>query len=88
MSDQSDKHIDVRQVLNLFQHIQERGEVENGVHKWQGISADSGFDGYSVSLSYRSLELRIHFHNKYDLEYDNEDDLKHVLKIMREVEPD
>ena len=88
MTDVSDKHIDIPQVLNLFQHIQERGDANNGVHKWRGITADSGFDGYSISLSYRSLELRIHFHNKYDLEYDKEDDLKHVLKVMKEVEPD
>lgn len=63
--------LNIHQVLSVYQSIVTHGRENNGRHSLNGIEADSGFDGYTVTLSDDKVCLTLHFHNHYDLNSPN-----------------
>jgi len=64
--------LNVHQVLKVFQKIIAHGTERQGVHHLDGITADSGFDGYTVTLSDQDVTLTLQFHNSYHLSSKNQ----------------
>lgn len=64
----TDLKLEVAKALSVFNRIVEQGERQkNGHHLFQGVSAETGYDGYTVSLYDAGARLDIFFHNKFKL---------------------
>ena len=61
--------INIKQALRVFQVIITDGKHANGEHHLNGLSANSGYDGYSVTIHNDYVSLSIHFHNSMNFEY-------------------
>lgn len=68
--------IDVRRALQVFHYIREHGQKDEGVYRYNGLNAESDFDGYTVSLYNDYARLDILFHNRFTLDYSNEKELE------------
>ncbi|WP_440056517.1 DUF3081 domain-containing protein (plasmid) [Pseudoalteromonas sp. T1lg65] len=83
--------LDSRFLLNVFEYIQQHGEsTENGKF-YEGVTAFSDPDGYTIYLQGSGVMLRSGFHNTYHLDYQHEkhkDDfinkLKHIYNKANE----
>ena len=63
--------IDVRQALRVFDIITRHGKQEAGEYLLNGLKANSGFDGYTVTLRNDYVTLDIFFHNKFSFQFSN-----------------
>jgi hypothetical protein len=63
MSD-GERKIDVRLALRAYQNLLEFGVRDAEGHHLDGLTANSDFDGYTVTLSDRAVTVRLLFHNK------------------------
>ncbi len=52
------------QALRAYQYIIDHGERDQGGHVLCGITAQTDYDGYSMTLSDGETTLRLLFHNK------------------------
>ncbi len=80
-----DDKLNIHRALRVFHRIHEQGEVVDGQHCLNGIYAQTDFDGYTVTLSNKDVELSIFFHNKYQLTSKNDfalQDFLNTLKIL------
>lgn len=57
--------IDVGRALRAFQEVIDHGERTERGHEYQGLIADSGIDGYTVTLSDGAVTLTIQFHQSF-----------------------
>lgn len=77
--------IDLHQVLRVFHVIMEYGEKIGNEKSLDGLFANSGFDGYSISLRDDKTNLSIGFHNTLNLQSKNADAeavfLKRIINI-------
>ena len=63
-----DRKVDVALALRAYQNILKFGERENGVFVYEGMTASTDFDGYTITLSDGSISLRVFFHNRFAME--------------------
>lgn len=64
-------NLESKLILQVYELIHQHGEVyEQGKH-YEGITAFSDIDGYTIYLQGNGVLLRFGFHNKYDLEYEH-----------------
>lgn len=66
-----DSKIKVRQALRVFNRIVSEGQKKGASYQMNGINAETGFDGYTVSLFNDYVRLDIFFHNKHRFEFTN-----------------
>lgn len=59
--------IDINQALLAFDKIRELGNKSADGFEYEGICANTDFDGYTVILKDKLACLTIYFHNKYEL---------------------
>ena len=78
--------IDISQALTVFDIITRKGQQEGSCYRLSGIVANAGFDGYSVSLSNDYVELVIHFHNIFTLNYSSKKELMQFLANLSLIE--
>ena len=66
-----DARLDVRLVLRVFNSVRDRGQKRGDLYVWQGMTASSDFDGYTLALSDSHCTVTVRFHNKYTLDSPN-----------------
>lgn len=66
-----DARLDIRLVLRAFNTVRDRGEKRGDGYFWQGITASSDFDGYTLELNDGHCTLTVRFHNKYTFDSPN-----------------
>ncbi|MCO7190543.1 MULTISPECIES: DUF3081 domain-containing protein [unclassified Pseudoalteromonas] len=64
--------IDSRQILAVYEYIQQHGEADENGKLFEGIRAYSDPDGYTIYLEGSALLLRFGFHNTYHMDYQHE----------------
>lgn len=75
--------IDISIALLAFDKVVQQGEkVEQG-HTFEGLTASSDFDGYTLVLQDKLSTLTIFFHNKYELEGP---DSKAMDRLIKNIE--
>lgn len=57
--------------LKSFSKIAQLGVRKDGGHIYNGIMAQSSYDGYTITLSNADVELSIFFHNKHKITFKN-----------------
>lgn len=74
MSDDKEHKVKVRELLEVFQHIQDHGDDSENGKVLGGVVANVGFDGYSVILTNLdgSVQITVLFHNKHHCQYDSD----------------
>ncbi len=78
--------LDIHQVLSVYSTIIDNGEKsENGTMLF-GMTALSSFDGYVVELTDGTVNLTVHFHNKYQLDYPNQIALQSFLEKIERLD--
>lgn len=60
--------IDINLALLAFDKVVKQGIKSEDGHTFEGITASSDFDGYTLVLQDKLSSLTIFFHNKYELE--------------------
>ena len=77
--------LDNKLILKAFSIIRERGEqVEKG-HFFEGVTAYTDFDGYTLYFETKNVLMSFGFHNTYHLDYHSERDKKDFLQKMRNI---
>lgn len=61
--------VDVRKALRVFQVMLDQGENIDGEYHFDGLKADPGIDGYSVTIRNDYVTLVVQFHSKFNLDY-------------------
>ena len=78
--------IDQRMVLDAYETIHEYGKADDeGRRTLEGITGYTDFDGYTVYLEGHGVKMRLEFHNKYHLDYDNERQFEHFMKALENI---
>ncbi|WP_404400667.1 DUF3081 domain-containing protein [Idiomarina seosinensis] len=77
--------IDFRLILDAYEKIHEHGEARQGQHLLEGIKAFTDHDGYTVFLEGQGVKLRLEFHNKYHLDYDNGSQLDKFIRALKSI---
>lgn len=84
-----DHKIEVRTALSVFEKITRLGHKDGDSWTLDQMSADTGFDGYSVTLRDRHATLTVNFHNTYTLDCANgralEEFVAHLERINNSV---
>lgn len=77
--------IDFRLILDAYEKIHTHGEAQQGQHVLEGITAFTDHDGYTVFLEGHGVKMRLEFHNKYHLDYDNGDQLDKFIRALKSI---
>lgn len=83
--------IDIYQALKVFNKITEFGEKHpgesgyNSTYHLCGLHAETGYDGYTITLSDGRTSLNIYFHNKYQFEYPDNEAFENFMRRFSEV---
>ncbi|KAF7764567.1 hypothetical protein PCIT_b0603 [Pseudoalteromonas citrea] len=83
--------IDSKTILSVFEFVQKNGEqTQQGKH-FQGLTAFSDFDGYTVYLQGSGVVMRYGFHNTYHLDYEHDKQkydflskIEHIYKLAEQ----
>ena len=81
-----EEHFDINQALRAFNKIVTHGVEDNDNYNYQGITAWSDFDGYTLQLSDEDVSLSIYFHNKYEFDYANSHQLKVFINKLKAID--
>ncbi|TKB43247.1 DUF3081 family protein [Thalassotalea mangrovi] len=60
--------IDLKQALRVCNKIISHGQRIDGAYKLGDLTAESDYDGYTLTLSDHAVKLHIFFHNKHQLD--------------------
>lgn len=63
--------LDAKLLLKVFDLIYQKGEDFEDGKLYQGITAFSDIDGYTIYLKGNGVLLRFGFHNTYHLDYEH-----------------
>lgn len=80
--------IDQRLMLDVFEKIHQHGKAEQGQHTLEGITAYTDHDGYTVYLEGHQVKMRLEFHNKYHLDYENQRDFDLFMGKLNQINRD
>ncbi|AIV07937.1 DUF3081 domain-containing protein [Vibrio owensii] len=64
--------LDATKVLQAYECVMNNGTPTEFGKMYEGVEAFSDYDGYNVFLRGNGVELKVGFHNTYQLEYDQE----------------
>lgn len=64
--------LDTGKALRAYELIMERGTPTEHGKIYGGLEAYSDYDGYNVYMRGNGVELKVGFHNTYELDYDQE----------------
>ncbi|MBQ4833454.1 DUF3081 family protein [Pseudoalteromonas sp. MMG010] len=77
--------IDNKLILSVYERIQQRGNNSHQAMHYQGITAFSDIDGYTLYLQGSGVLLRFGFHNTYHLKYEYEKQKDDFLKKLTQI---
>ncbi|MCQ8878431.1 DUF3081 domain-containing protein [Pseudoalteromonas shioyasakiensis] len=80
--------IDGKHILSAYERIIQHGENTTDGKLYQGVTAFSDIDGYTIYLKGSGVLLRFGFHNTYHLDYEHDkhkdDFLQKLSNIINE----
>lgn len=62
-----DTAIDIKQILRVINKITRFGQKVGNQFRLGDLSAETDFDGYTVTLADQTVSLAVYFHNKHHL---------------------
>lgn len=74
--------LDSNQLLQAYNIVMEYGEPTEIGKQYQGIEAFSDYDGYSIYLRGKGVQLKLGFHNTYHLDYALEAQKERFLRAL------
>ncbi|TMO58347.1 DUF3081 family protein [Pseudoalteromonas aurantia] len=77
--------INSKTILSVFEFIQKYGEQTNDGKHYQGLTAFSDFDGYTVYLTGSGVMMRYGFHNTYHLDYEHDKQKHDFLSKVEQI---
>lgn len=77
--------LDNKQILAVYERIQKRGEANDEGKHYQGVTAFSDIDGYTIYLQGSGVLLRFGFHNTYHLDYEHDKHKDDFLKKLNNI---
>ncbi|RUO37987.1 DUF3081 domain-containing protein [Aliidiomarina taiwanensis] len=81
--------IDTRLMLQAYEKITTHGEEVPGdidkMHRLEGVTAFSDFDGYTLYLQDAEVKLQTGFHNTYKLDYDTNRALDNFIRKLKHI---
>ena len=77
--------LDNKLILKAFHLIREKGEKSQQGHIFEGVTAYTDYDGYTIYFETRGVVMSFGFHNTYHLDYQSERDKKDFLKKMNYI---
>jgi hypothetical protein len=80
-----EKRVDTHRALLGFEAIRSQGEKVDGAYCYEGFTATTDYDGYTLYITDNRVTLTLFFHNKYDVQFDNERDLDSFLRRLYAV---
>lgn len=63
----SHKALDFHKILLASENVRLNGDKSSGLYTLNGITLDTGYDGYSITLKNNEVSLTLHFHNTFNL---------------------
>ena len=83
------KKLDVMQALQVVDKITVHGVKQGHGYSLDGLHATPSYDGYTVTLSDKVVDLNIYFHNTFTFEYKTSKQLgEFMLKLERVASTD
>ncbi|MFU8814723.1 MAG: DUF3081 family protein [Pseudomonadales bacterium] len=83
--DTQERKIDVRLALRAYEKVVAHGAREGDVHRLDGLTASSDFDGYTVMLSDGVVTVRLLFHNQVSIEAHSGKALENFVQRIQRV---
>ncbi|WP_158638097.1 DUF3081 family protein [Shewanella donghaensis] len=83
--------IDIYEALKVFNKITDMGEKipaevgSTSSYQLCGLNAETGFDGYTITLSDGRTSLTIFFHNKYQFDYPDNASFENFMARFKDV---
>lgn len=81
--------IDTRLMLQAYEKITTHGEKLAGeidnMHRLEGVTAFSDFDGYTLYLEDAEVKLQTGFHNTYKLDYNSNRALENFIRKLKYI---
>ena len=77
--------IDINLALLAFDKIRQVGEQSQQGCTFEGVTASSDFDGYTLVLQDKLSSLTIFFHNKYELEGPDSKAMDRLVKNIEHI---
>lgn len=78
--------VDTKMLLRVYEKITSLGVKSNDGHCFEGVTAFSDFDGYTIFLQDAKVSLSYGFHNTYHFEYSSNSDFTDFLKKLRNID--
>ena len=78
-------NIDVRTALAVFEKVSRLGVKSGDDWVFDQMRANSGFDGYTVTLSDQYATLTVNFHNTFHVDCDSHQDLQSFVEHLEHI---
>ncbi|KZN46235.1 DUF3081 domain-containing protein [Pseudoalteromonas luteoviolacea] len=72
-------------ILKVYEHIRQQGQEYEEGKQFEGITAFSDPDGYTIYLKGSGVFLRFGFHNTYQFNYDKESQKADFMKKVHYI---
>lgn len=83
---ETDARLDIRLVLRVFNTVRDRGQKRGDRYFWQGMTASSDFDGYTLVLNDGHCTLTVRFHNKYTFDSPNRALRQQFINLLKRID--
>jgi hypothetical protein len=78
--------IDVNLALRVYEKICRLGTKQQDNYLYEGLSASSDWDGYTIVVSNAQLELSVFFHNKYQFSSHDDKAIERFIKQLKFID--
>lgn len=77
--------LDVRLLLQAFNIVTAKGQLNDGVYSLDSVEAFTDFDGYTCFLKYQQVMVTLMFHNKYQVDSPSEEALERFERRLNKL---
>ena len=77
-----EKKIEARKALQAFHTIQACGTKTRHGYTYNGLTAETSFDGYTLIIKDQYVELFLYFHNTFKVHYQNRYHLQQFIESL------
>ncbi len=78
-----EKHLDPKVLMLAAQTVRQQGERSEGEsYHLDGVTLNTGYDGYTITLSNALCSITLFFHNKIKADYQNLQDLERFYQAL------
>ena len=81
----SHRALDFHKILLASENIRLHGEKSHELYILDGVSLNTGYDGYSITLSNNKVSLALHFHNTFNLDSPSRSDTEDFFKQLEGI---